>query len=76
MKKQMSSLKSEFNYAEYGGAPVLGVNRPVLKIHGSSNAEAVKNAIIKAVPYAKEDVVNIIRQSMLDLEESIEKEEE
>ena len=76
MKKQMSSLKSEFNYAEYGGAPVLGVNRPVLKIHGSSNAEAVKNAIIKSVPYAKEDVVNIIRQSMLDLEESIEKEEE
>ena len=57
-------------------APILGVDGPVLKIHGSSTANAVRNAIIKSVPYSKENVVEIIRQSMLELEEVIEKDEE
>ena len=69
-------LKKEFDYEEYGGAPILGVDGPVLKIHGSSTANAVRNAIIKSVPYSKENVVEIIRQSMLELEEVIEKDEE
>ena len=43
----------------------------MLKIHGSSTANAVRNAIIKSVPYSKENVVEIIRQSMLELVEVI-----
>lgn len=74
MKPQMMSLKREFDYNEYGGAPILGVNGPVIKIHGSSGSEAVRNAIIKSVPYAEENVVEIIRQSMLDMEEIDEEE--
>ena len=76
LKPQLKSLKKEFDYEEYGGAPILGVDGPVLKIHGSSTANAVRNAIIKSVPYSKENVVEIIRQSMLELEEVIEKDEE
>lgn len=76
LKPHMTSLKKEFDYEEYGGAPILGVNGPVIKIHGSSSAAAVKNAIIKSIPYSKENVVDIIRQSMFDLEEIIEKGEE
>ena len=76
LKPQLKSLKKEFDYEEYGGAPILGVDGPVLKIHGSSTANAVRNAIIKSVPYSKENVVEIIRQSMLELEEVIEKVEE
>lgn len=76
LKPQLKSMKKEFDYEEYGGAPVLGVNGPVLKIHGSSTANAVKNAIIKGIPYGREDVVGIIKKSMLDLEEVIEKDEE
>lgn len=76
LKPQLSSLKKEFDYEEYGGAPILGVNGPVIKIHGSSSAAAVKNAILKSIPYSKENVVDIIRQSMFDLEEIIEKGEE
>ena len=76
LKPQLKSLKKEFDYEEYGGAPILGVDGPVLKIHGSSTANAVRNAIIKSVPYSKENVVEIIRQSMLELEEVIEKNEE
>lgn len=76
MKPQLNALVSEFDYEEYGGAPVLGVNGPVIKIHGSSSSAAVKNAIIKSIPYSQENVVEIIRQSMFDLEEIIEKGEE
>lgn len=76
LKPQLKSLKREFDYEEYGGAPVLGVNGPVIKIHGSSTANAVKNAVIKSIPYSKERVVDIIKQAMLDIEEEIEKDEE
>ena len=65
-------MKEQFNYEEYGGAPVLGVNGPVLKIHGSSTSMAVKNAIVKGIPYASNKVVDIIRQAILDLQEDIE----
>ena len=39
-----------------------------MKMHGSSSATAVKNAIIRGIPYAKEDVVGIIRDEMLELD--------
>lgn len=76
MKPQFSGLKDEFDYNGYGGAPVLGVNGPVIKIHGSSTADAVRNSIFKAIPYAEENVVEIIKKAMLDMEEIIEKDEE
>ena len=76
LKPQLEELKADFDYEEYGGAPILGVNGPVIKIHGSSTANAVKNAILKGIPYGEENVVEIIRKSMLDLEEKIEKDEE
>ena len=72
MKSQLSAMKDQFNYEEYGGAPVLGVEGHVLKIHGSSSANAVKNAIIKGIPYPAENVVDIIKQSILDIQEDIE----
>ena len=68
VKGQLGKLKDEFDYEEYGGAPVLGVNGPVMKMHGSSTATAVKNAIIRGIPYAKENVVDIIRDEMLALD--------
>lgn len=76
LKTQLTGLKEEFDYEEYGGAPILGVNGAVIKIHGSSTSSAVKNAIIKGIPYAEKNVVETIRKSMLDLAETIEVEEE
>jgi glycerol-3-phosphate acyltransferase PlsX len=42
-----------FNYENYGGTPVLGVNSNVLIGHGISNAKAIKNMILLG-----RDVVN------------------
>ncbi|MEG0156053.1 MAG: phosphate acyltransferase PlsX [Anaerovoracaceae bacterium] len=76
LKGKMRELKDEFDYSEYGGAPILGVKGPIIKMHGSSNAKAVKNTILKAIPYAKENVVEIIQNSVLDIEEIIISEQE
>jgi len=66
---KLKELKKEFDYSEYGGAPILGVKRPVVKMHGSSSANGVKNTILKAIPFAEEDVVNMIQNSAIDIEE-------
>lgn len=74
--KKMKELKTEFDYTEYGGAPILGVKGPVVKMHGSSDANAVKNTIIKAIPYASENVVGIISESVFEIEEILTEDEE
>lgn len=69
LKSQLSGIKKEFNYSEYGGAPILGVKGAMLKMHGSSDELAVKQTIIKAIPYVKENVVETIQNSVLEIEE-------
>ncbi len=73
---KMKDLKGEFDYTEYGGAPILGVKGPVVKMHGSSNANAVKNTILKGIPFAKENVVGTISDAVFDIEEILMAEEE
>ena len=66
---KLGELKKEFDYSEYGGAPILGVKGPVVKMHGSSKAAAVKNTILKAIPFVEEKVVETIQNSVLEIEE-------
>lgn len=66
---KLKELKGMFDYSEYGGAPILGVKGAMLKMHGSSNANAVKNTIIKGIPYVENDVVQTIQSAVLELEE-------
>jgi glycerol-3-phosphate acyltransferase PlsX len=49
------------DYAEYGGALLLGVNGPVVVGHGRSNAKAVKNAIRQAHNAVESQVLDVIR---------------
>ena len=44
-KPAMSAIRKETNYEEAGGAPLLGVNGPVIISHGISSAKAIRNAI-------------------------------
>ena len=52
MRKVFKSLKLKVDYAEYGGAPLIGVKAPVIIAHGKSNAKAMKNAIFQAITAA------------------------
>ncbi|MEW6307793.1 MAG: phosphate acyltransferase PlsX [Bacillota bacterium] len=45
LKPRLKALKARFDYAEYGGAPFLGVQGLCIKCHGSSDAKAIKNGI-------------------------------
>lgn len=52
-KPRLRKMKKEIDPNEYGGAPILGISKPVIKAHGSSDAKAFKNAIRQAEMYAK-----------------------
>lgn len=48
VKDGLRQLKKTMDYTEYGGAPILGVTKPVIKAHGSSNAKAFYHAVRQA----------------------------
>lgn len=56
MKTRINDLKHRFDSSEHGGAPILGVRKPVIKAHGGSDAKAIKNAIFQAVGFVKDDI--------------------
>ena len=49
----LKKLKKRLDYSEYGGAPILGFEKLIIKAHGRSNAKAIKNAILLAEKSAK-----------------------
>lgn len=67
VKNNLIKLKSELDASEYGGAPLLGLTKPVIKAHGSSDSRAFRNAIGQAVKFAETDVVNSISSVLADM---------
>jgi glycerol-3-phosphate acyltransferase PlsX len=57
-------VKMKIDYAEYGGAPLLGVNGVCIISHGRSNALAISNAIRAAAAAVENDVVGCITASV------------
>lgn len=56
LQPAFSRFKSELDYAEYGGAPLLGVDGTCIIGHGSSSPRAIKNAIKTAAGIVKTNV--------------------
>ncbi|MDP3143202.1 MAG: phosphate acyltransferase PlsX [Candidatus Omnitrophota bacterium] len=56
MQTAFAGLKKQIDYAEYGGAPLLGVDGVVIICHGRSNAKAIKNALKAAKKEVELDV--------------------
>jgi len=64
MKGNLKAMKKKFDASEYGGAPILGMSKPVIKAHGSSDAKAIKSAIKQAIYYVNTGIIiEIARQS-------------
>ncbi len=61
-KKVFRKLKEKVDYAEYGGAPLLGVKGCAIISHGKSNAKAIKNAIFQAIAYSDSGVNDAIEE--------------
>ena len=64
MKKQLKEFKMMFDASEYGGAPLLGLSKPVIKAHGSSKARDIKSAIRQANKYASLNIIEKISTSL------------
>ena len=66
MKGQIMGLKKQFDASEYGGAPLLGLSKPVIKAHGSSDAKAIRNAVRQAINFTKTGVTDEIAAVALE----------
>lgn len=60
LKPYLKAFKTKMDTSTYGGAPLLGVKKPVIKTHGNAKAPAVKNAIRVAADFARGDVIDRI----------------
>lgn len=65
MRKVFHLLKKEIDYAEIGGAPLVGIKGCAIVSHGKSNPKAVKNAIFQAIRYV-DTGVNIHIENRLE----------
>ena len=52
------------DYAEYGGAPLIGIKRCAIVAHGKSNAKAIKNAIFQAISFSNSDINDDIENKL------------
>ncbi|MCD7773938.1 MAG: phosphate acyltransferase PlsX [Ruminococcus sp.] len=67
MLKGIKKFRKKMDYTEYGGAPLLGVSKPVIKAHGSSDANAFYHAIIQAKSCVESNVVDEISNSLKEM---------
>ncbi len=51
VRNRFGDFKKKLDPSEHGGAPLLGISKPVIKAHGSSDANAIKNAVHQAMTF-------------------------
>ncbi|MCK9373371.1 MAG: phosphate acyltransferase PlsX [Sulfuricurvum sp.] len=67
MRKVFHLLKKEIDYAEIGGAPLIGIKGCAIVSHGKSNPKAIKNAIFQAIHYVNTGVNGHIENRLEEL---------
>ncbi len=60
MKPALRNFRRKTDYAEYGGAPLLGINGTCIISHGRSSSKAIRNAVKVAAEFSKKKVYEII----------------
>lgn len=64
LKPQFKIIKQQMDYSEYGGAGLFGLKAPVIKAHGSSDANAIYNAIRQTRDMVMHDVVKTVTETI------------
>lgn len=64
LKPDLYKLKNKMDYSEYGGAGLFGLKAPVIKAHGSSDAQAIFSAIKQASLMVEQDVSPLIKKAI------------
>lgn len=68
LRPAFSRFRSQMDYAEYGGAPLLGVDGTCIIGHGSSSPRAIKNAIKAAAGFVRTGVHDHIKEDLRALD--------
>jgi phosphate acyltransferase len=71
LKPDLYQLKNKMDYSEYGGAGLFGLKAPVIKAHGSSDAQAIFSAIKQASLMVDQDVTPLIKIAIEKPKETI-----
>src|SRR5579863_6728668 len=66
-RSAFSDFKKRLDHTEYGGAPLLGLKGVCIITHGSSNANAIKNAVRVAAEFAERRINESIERGLADL---------
>lgn len=61
IKGEVGAFKKSMDYKEHGGAPLLGINKTVIKAHGSSDAKAVVSAVRQAIKAVESNLAEEIK---------------
>jgi len=69
MKRAIRRLEKKLDYAEYGGAPLLGINGDCVICHGASSAKAIMNAILLASDMEKNRLNEHLMQELKEKQE-------
>ncbi len=64
IKKDLYAFKSTMDVNEIGGTALLGISRPVVKAHGSSDARAIRSAVRQAIAFAEAGVIQAIEENI------------
>lgn len=64
IKDKAKTVAKTMDYTEYGGAPILGCTKPVIKAHGSSNAKAFYHAVRQAIDMVNNNLVDTITDNI------------
>ena len=64
VKKSFMQFKKDFDVKEHGGSPILGIRKPVIKAHGSSDARAFKSAIRQAMRFAESGAIESLERQL------------
>ena len=64
VKKGITAFKKKFDYSEYGGAFLLGIKKPSIKIHGSADENALYYAVQQAKQIHKTKLYDIMIETM------------
>ncbi len=64
LKKSLKGIKEKYDYKKVGGAPMLGINKIVIKCHGNSKADSIATAIEQAYKLGKNQLVEKVAKAV------------
>ena len=64
LKPVLKKIKKTMDYTEYGGAAFVGINKPLVKVHGSAKAKTFAAAIVQCADMARSNLVDKLAQSL------------